>query len=224
MLGNLFTQNAGRLERNGRDGGRHVPERVQSAVGGTEFLRGLGNHGAHRLDNVLKLRYRQLALKSRNAFQLVNGAARVSQAAARHHGDAHRAQRGDCGCQEEGNLVANATGGVLVHEGFSSASSATGNRIIVTLVVVCVVLPLQPHSGIYRARRQCGRFLRRQAVQANGHEPGRHVVVFYCSTTIFAVFGNPPLQLGLRVRTKIEPTRFDKGDGVHCEVVGVMMG
>jgi hypothetical protein len=123
-FGELFAHDTGADEVGGLDGAGVVAEGVEDAVGGDEAW-GLADEGRTALaEDFGEALEGELGVEAGDGFELVQSAAGVAEAAAGDHGDADAGDSAGCGggqavgCKdrgdEEGGLVADAAGGVLV--------------------------------------------------------------------------------------------------------------
>ena len=109
----LLAHDGGGDERNGVDRRRDIAQRIELLVGGCKLARLPDERKPRLFYDGEKVFARERRLKARNGFELVDGAARVAEAAPAHLGDAP-ARRRDDGAGDERRLVADAARRVLV--------------------------------------------------------------------------------------------------------------
>ena len=154
----LLAHDRGGDERNGVDRRRDVAQRIELLVSGRKLAR-LPDEGKPRLFyDGEKVFARERRLKARNGFELVDGAARVAEAAPAHLGDAP-ARRRDDGAGDERRLVADAARRVLVDRGASKGRE--------------VDLVARGRHG----ERKRAHLLLRHGAKADRHEHRRHLIV-----------------------------------------------
>mmetsp|Transcript_6629 Transcript_6629/g.16305 ORF Transcript_6629/g.16305 Transcript_6629/m.16305 type:complete len:204 (-) Transcript_6629:263-874(-) len=142
-LGDLFAHDAGRLQGKARNGGSHVPQRVDPSVRGAQIRSGLHDGAAdpaprysvsgivpaasqHRAPKILDaLRRRRVTRKAR--FELVDRPPGVTEAPAGHHRNADPAG-GDQRSQHQRDLVTDAAARVLVHQRGAAGGSCSATR------------------------------------------------------------------------------------------------
>ena len=157
-LRDFLGEDGGGYQGNGFDGGGDVAQCVEFFVGGHDAL-GLARHGeAVGGDPRAEGGEVEAGAVAGDGFELVEGAAGVSEGAARHHGHLDAAGRDD-GRQGQGDLVADAAGGMLVHEGARDARQ------------------VHPVARLEHGGREGGGFGRAHALEEYGHEQGRHLVL-----------------------------------------------
>ena len=112
-LGDLLAHDRRADERDALDRAGDVAQRVELLVGGRD-LRGLADHGAaDGRQRRLHLLEREVHAETGNRLELVERPAGMAEAAPRHHRHRHAARRGERR-QDQGGLVADASGAVLV--------------------------------------------------------------------------------------------------------------
>ena len=113
--GEFFGKNAGGDQGNGIHRARHVPQGVKPLIGGGQ-MRALAHHGAaHLPHDAHKFLLGQLHPHAPwNAFQFINGAAGVAQAAPAHFQHLAAAGGHQRGQHQRGG-IAHAAGGMLIH-------------------------------------------------------------------------------------------------------------
>ncbi len=112
-LGDLLREDRGRDERDRLDGRRGVAQGIEEAIGRHEARALAGEHEPRARQHAPKLRGRERRPEAGDGLELVERAARVAEAAPRHHGDGHAAGR-DERREAERDLVAHAARRVLV--------------------------------------------------------------------------------------------------------------
>src|SRR5947209_20614395 len=94
----FLTHNAGSDKWDTFDGSRHVAQGVHFAIGGGKIARLPGQHNPMRGEDAHELIAAEGSAKALDGFELIDGAAGVSQAASRHLSYCHatgRYQGGD---------------------------------------------------------------------------------------------------------------------------------
>ena len=119
-LGDLLAHNGGGNQRHAGNGGGGVPQGVELLVCGCESAARGADHrtGAARSQHREDFLVAEIRAPAGNRFQLVEGAAGVSQTAAGELRHAHAKDRHQGG-QWEGDLVSYSPGGVFVRGGLS---------------------------------------------------------------------------------------------------------
>ena len=163
-LGELLAHDAGGDEEGRLDGAGVVAEGVKDAVGGDDAWGLADEGGAAFLQGVGQLGEVELGVEAGNGFQLVEGAAGVTERAAADHGDTDAGDAGRCGVgeagggkdggNEEGGFVADASCGVLVDgEGVEGCG-------------------VEGIAGVAHGRGKGSELLRAEAAEEDGHEEG----------------------------------------------------
>ncbi len=112
-FGELLREDAGHDQRDGLHRRGHVAQRVDALVGGGD-ARGLTDEtGAHLGDDLVETSDVEIHTEAGDRLEFVERAARVTEAAPRHHGDGHARGR-DERRETERHLVAHAPGRVFV--------------------------------------------------------------------------------------------------------------
>jgi len=156
--GELLPEDAGHDERPALDRPRHVAERVELSVRGSQLVALPRDHDADAPHLSGELVRGQRGPESRNGLQLVPGSAGVPQAPPHDHRDRGAAGRHERR-QRDGDLVSHAPGGVLVHGGPPKA------------------IPAQELSGVEESVGERDRLLVIHPPERDRHEEGRGLVV-----------------------------------------------
>ena len=139
---------------------RHITQGIHLFVGGNHTLARGYDGSPHRRHQLAEL-FARNAGSHPNALELIDGTARVSQAPPGHHWNLHP-EGGDEGSEDQTNFVANSTGAVFVDRcGF-----------------VGKVLPIQNFSRTDHGTGEVGGLFRVHPVDADGHHPRRHLIIF----------------------------------------------
>ena len=147
------------------DGGSNVTKRVDFLVGRSN-LRGLPDQAhAAFAEDAAKFVQRQIHVEAWNRLQFVERAAGVAEAAAADHRNRKAARRDD-GSKNERSLVANPSGGVLVH-------FLAGDLGMV-----------EDFSGIKHHLGESRELGAAHAANPHGHEPRGHLVIGYFAARV----------------------------------------
>ena len=135
----------------------HVAQSVEAPVGRGDGVGLPDERAADRVEEPVELRLRKRRPEARDRLELVERAARVAEAAARHHPRLH-ADGGEERREDERRLVADPAGRVLVRDE-SVARKVPGL------------------AGLHHRERQDGRLGRRHAPATDGHQEGCRLLV-----------------------------------------------
>ena len=145
-------------QRHGVDGGRHVPQGVELLVRRRQIAALADDGHADVFHLGAEFLRRQGGAESGEGLQLIHSAAGVAQAPAGHF--CHfSAQRGHDGGHNQGGLVADAAGGVLIHGQIAEAAEI--HRV----------------AGAHHGIGKDGGFVVIHAPEPHRHGPGGHLVV-----------------------------------------------
>jgi hypothetical protein len=157
-FGELLREDRRGNEGNARDRARHVAQSIELLVSRHHrlILTGDGNaDGLHLLDNAFRM---ELRGEAGDGLQFVERSSSDPETAAGNHRHAET-QAGEQRRERQGDLVADAAGGVFVHDG-----TRIGGE-------------LEHVAGIAHGQRQRARFSVGHATKENGHEHGGHLVI-----------------------------------------------
>ena len=182
-------------EGNAGDGACDVAQGIEAAIRGGQRV-GLPDHATADVGhNAAELGNAEAHIEAGDAFEFVEGTAGDTEAATRNHGHGEP-QGGAKRRQRQGNLVADAAGGVLVRRW---ARQVEGEAVAGT------------HHGVGQDRR----FGLGHAPEVNGHKPSGDLVVGQ------GAIGNalhPCTKIGLRMFPAI-PLFLDEPLWHHCRVL-----
>jgi len=164
VFGEFFAHDAGGDEVGRLDGADVVAEGVEDAVGGDEGGGLADERGSALAEDFGEALEGDLGVEAGDGFELVEGAAGVTEGAAGDHGDADSGDTGWSGLGEAGGskdggdedrgLVADAAGGVLVDcEGVERGG-------------------VEGFAGVAHGGGEVGKLLRVEAAQEDGHNEG----------------------------------------------------
>src|ERR1700731_1053166 len=109
-------------------------------------------------EDAAKILEREIHVETGDGFELVERAASVAEAASADHGDVEAGGSSD-GSDDEGSLVANASGGMFVHFGGGEIGK------------------IEDHAGMQHSFGESGEFGARHAAPDDGHEPSGKLVI-----------------------------------------------
>ena len=162
-LGEFFAHDARRDERDARHGAGDIAQRVEFLVRRADAA-GLANHDAADLvDDMVDFDFVELRAEAGDAFELVECAASDAEAAAGDHRHPD-AVAGEQRREHERGFVANAAGAVLVH--------AHG----------IVRVPSEHGAAVEHRVGERGGFLRRHALEEDGHRQRAHLILRHVPT------------------------------------------
>ena len=198
-LGDLLAHHGAGDQRQRFGGGGDIAQRIDLPVG-----RGQLACREDRRPEVAKLLpdlgFGDLGGETRDGLQLVEGSAGVPEAAPR--GLWHRSPaRHHDGNQRNGDLVADAAGGMLVHQRQ-------------WLAVAPQIRKVQPLTGVHHGRRPAGDFGAGHAPQEDGHQQRRHLLV---GDPTVGIAVDHPVDRRIRQHPAVA-LGPDDGRGVECEV------